>query len=82
MKISCQEVRRELANYMEDDISLELRARIDRRFQECDGCFAIYDGMRRVVRPMNKAGIIELPEGLSVRLFQRIVSNSGARNIQ
>lgn len=82
MKISCREVRRELANYMEDDMSTELRARIDRHFQECDGCFAIYDGMRRIVRLMNKAGIIELPEGFSVRLYQRIVSNSGARNTQ
>ena len=82
MKISCREVRRELANYMENDISTELRARIDRHFRECNGCFAVYDGMRGIVRLMNKAGIIELPEGFSVRLYQRIVSNSGARNIQ
>lgn len=82
MRISCREVRRELANYMEGDIPAELRARIDSHFRECDGCFAIYDGMRRVVRLMNKAGIIELPEGLSVRLYQRIVSNSGARKMQ
>ena len=82
MKISCREVRKELANYMEDDISSELRARIERHFHQCDGCFAIYDGLRKIVRLMNKAEIIELPEGFSARLYQRIVSNSGARNIQ
>lgn len=82
MKISCREVYRELANYMEDDIPTELRARIDHHFQECDACFAIYDGMGRVAKLMNRTGIIELPEGFSVRLYQRIVSNSGARNIQ
>lgn len=82
MKMSCREVHRELANYMEDDMSTELRARIDHHFQECDGCFSIYDGMRRVVRLMNKEVIIELPEGFGVRLYQRIVGNSGARNAQ
>lgn len=82
MKISCREVRRELGNYMEDDISAEVRARVDRHFRECDGCFAVYDGMRRIVRLMNKTGVIELPEGFSLRLYQRIVSNSGARNMQ
>lgn len=82
MKISCREVRKELGNYREDDISAELRARIGGHFRECDGCFAVYDGMRKIVRLMNKTGVIELPEGFSVRLYQRIVSNSGARNIQ
>ena len=82
MNISCREVRGELANYMEDDTSAEPRARIDSHFKECQGCFATYDGMRRIVRSMNKAGVIELPEGFSVRVYQRMVSNSGARNLQ
>lgn len=62
MKTSCREVRRELANYMEDDISAELKARIDRHFQECDGCSSIYDGTRRIVKLMGKAGILIFPK--------------------
>jgi hypothetical protein len=34
MEISCRAVREELANYMEDDISVGLRVRIDRHFLE------------------------------------------------
>lgn len=82
MQISCHEVRRELANYMEDDISSELRVRIGRHFQECYGCFAIYDGLRNVVRLIDETEIIELPKGFSVRLYQRIVTNSVLRNAQ
>src|SRR5436305_8246453 len=37
MEISCREVRQELANYMEDDITEELRLRIERHFMRCDG---------------------------------------------
>ena len=82
MQISCNEVRPELANYMEDDISPELRVRIERHFQECDGCFAIYDGLRNVVRLIDKTEIIEPPKGFSVRLYQRIVADSVPRNAQ
>ena len=41
MQISCRELRKELAHYMEDDISPELRERIEPHFLKCDGCFAI-----------------------------------------
>ena len=76
MQISCREVRKELAHYMEDDISPELRERIERHFVKCDGCFAIYDGLRKVIRLVNSTEIIELPEGFSVRLYRRIVTSS------
>ena len=43
MQISCREVRRELANYMEDDVSQELKVRIEQHFLACEGCFATYN---------------------------------------
>lgn len=72
MEISCREVRQELANYMEDDITQDLRARIERHFLRCDGCSALYDGLRQVIYLVNESDLIELPVGLSERLFQRL----------
>jgi len=72
MEISCREVRQELANYMEDDITEELRLRIEGHFQRCDGCSALYDGLRQVIYLVNESDLIELPVGLSQRLFQRL----------
>ena len=84
MQISCREVRKELARYMEDDISPALRERIERHFLKCDGCFAIYDGLRKVIRLVNSTEMIELPQGFSVRLYRRIVTSSdpGSRRSQ
>ena len=48
MEIRCREVRQELENYMEGDVSAERREQIDRHFLESRGCFGIYDGLRRV----------------------------------
>ena len=72
MEISCREVRQELANYMEDDITVDLRLRIERHFLQCDGCSALYDGLRQIIYLVNESDLIELPVGLSQRLFQRL----------
>jgi hypothetical protein len=72
LEISCREVRQELANYMEDDITVDLRLRIERHFLRCDGCSALYDGLRQIIYLVNESVLIELPVGLSQRLFQRL----------
>jgi Putative zinc-finger len=73
LKIACDEVRQELANYIEDDVPAELRRRIENHFLTCDGCYAIYDGLRKIVRLVGGNDVIELPAGFSRRLYQRIV---------
>jgi predicted anti-sigma-YlaC factor YlaD len=50
MRISCSEVRRELANYVEYDLDPELSSRIERHLRKCDNCDALYDGIRKIVR--------------------------------
>lgn len=72
ISISCQEVKRELANYMEDDVSASLRNRIELHFVECKGCQATYDSLRNIIRLVADGDILELPEGFSRRLFARI----------
>jgi hypothetical protein len=73
VKIACDEVRQELANYMEDDVPAELRRRIQNHFVTCGGCYAIYDGLCQIVRIIGSNDVIELPAGFSRRLYQRIV---------
>ena len=70
--ISCLEVRREMSNYIEDDVSLELRARIDSHVEACNGCRAIFDGVRNVIRLVGARDVIELPREFSRRLYARV----------
>jgi hypothetical protein len=70
--ITCVEVRRELSNYLEDDVPPELRARIDQHVSACPGCKAVYDGLRNVLTLVSTGEIIELPRGFSARLFRRL----------
>ena len=72
--ISCAEVRRELSNYVENDVTPELRARIEQHVPSCSGCKAVYDGMRNVLKLVSTTEIIELPRGFSRRLYRRLMS--------
>jgi len=72
IEIDCHEVRRELVNYMEEDITPELRARIDAHLRGCHRCAAVYNGVRNVVELLGNEQIIDLPKGLSQRLYKRL----------
>ncbi len=72
VEIDCYQVRRELSDYLEGDVSPELRLRIEEHLQTCDHCRAVYDGLRNIVRLLGDEEAIELPEGFSRRLYKRL----------
>jgi predicted anti-sigma-YlaC factor YlaD len=72
VEISCREVRRELSNYIDDDISPELRERVERHIAYCNGCRALFDGINNVLQLVATGEIFQLPAGFSRRLRHRI----------
>ena len=63
--ITCADVRRGLSDYIEDDVTLGLRVRIDQHVSTCAGCKAVYDGVRNLLTLVSTGEIIELPPGFS-----------------
>lgn len=72
IEIDCDQVRRMLSDYLEDDLALELRVRIEEHFRSCGHCKAVYDELRHIVRLLGNEGFIELPKGFSQRLYKRL----------
>jgi anti-sigma factor (TIGR02949 family) len=72
VEISCAEVWREISNYLEGEISAELRDRMQAHFEVCKHCTAVLDGVRNVVRLVGDGRIFEMPEGFSKRLYKKI----------
>jgi anti-sigma factor (TIGR02949 family) len=72
VEISCEEVWREISNYLEGEISEELRARMEEHFKGCKHCTAVMDGTRNVVHLVGDATAFELPAGFSNRLYQKL----------
>jgi predicted anti-sigma-YlaC factor YlaD len=72
IEITCKVVRRELSNYIEEDVTPELRARIERHVANCAGCRAVYDGVHNILRLVGGGEVLDLPAGFSRRLLERI----------
>ena len=72
MEIICLEVIRELSNYIDQEITPDLKAQIEAHLPNCKHCTAVYDGSRNVVRLVADERSFELPTGFSQRLRDRI----------
>lgn len=76
VEIDCREVWKEMVNYMEGDLTADLRDRISRHLQGCRHCKAVYDGSQNVIRLLGGSNLVELPEGFSRRLYDRLRNQS------
>ena len=70
--IDCYQVERELSDYLEGDVTPQLRLWTEEHLQRCDHCRAMYDELGNIVRLLGNEKFIELPEGFSHRLYKRL----------
>ncbi len=75
MVISCQEVWREISNYLEGEVDPNLRAAMEEHFRGCKHCTAVLDGTRNVIQLYGDERMIEVPLGFSHRLHRRLEEN-------
>src|SRR2546425_11981603 len=50
IEIDCDQVRKELSEYLDGYLTSQSRLQIEQHLQTCDHYTAVYDGMRNVVR--------------------------------
>jgi len=75
MVVSCEQVWREISNYLEGDVNPQLRAAMEAHFRECKHCTAVLDGTKNVVHLYTDDRLVELPAGFSER-WQRKLAES------
>jgi anti-sigma factor RsiW len=76
VEIDCYQVLRELSDYLEADLTPQLRSQIEEHLKGCRHCAAVHDGLRNVVWLLGDEQAIELPEGFSERLYARVMSQA------
>lgn len=72
IEISCVEVWREISNYIDADISPDLRERMEAHFTHCAHCSAVLGGMQNVVGLIADGRLFQMPEGFNERLYKKI----------
>jgi hypothetical protein len=72
IEISCVEVWRYISEHLDDEVSAELRERMEAHFKVCRHCSAVLDGMQNLVGLVADGRLFQTPAGFNERLYQRI----------
>ncbi len=79
IEIDCEHVILQISNYLEGDVSDELRARMEEHIRGCKHCAAVLDGTSNTLRLLADGRsldhLFELPPGFSERLRERLAQN-------
>ncbi len=69
---NCEQVWREISNYIDGEIEPGLRAEMAEHFKTCPRCASVLAGTRNVVKLYGDERMLEVPAGFSIRLEKRI----------
>jgi MEDS: MEthanogen/methylotroph, DcmR Sensory domain/Putative zinc-finger len=70
--IPCEQVWREISNYLEGEVQAALRQQMEDHFRGCRRCSAVLDGTRNIVRLVGDGKAFDLPTGFSNRLYSKL----------
>ena len=71
---NCEDVRAALSDYLDGDVSPDLRLELERHLSGCRTCQVLYDTTRKTLRVVTNVGSFEVSETVSEQLVKRIMS--------
>jgi len=75
--VSCEEVLRELSNFIDGDIDAGLRSEIEDHLRQCRRCSVLHDSTRKVLYIVGDERVFEVPSGYSERLHKFLTERMG-----
>jgi Putative zinc-finger len=70
--LNCEQVWREISNYVDGDVDAGLRSAMDEHFRTCQRCASVLVGTRNVVRLYGDERMLDVPAGFGQRLEKRL----------
>ena len=75
-RLNCEQVWREVSNYVDGDVDATLRSAMDEHFKTCKRCASVLAGTRNVVQLYGDERMLEVPAGFSRRLEKRLTQHA------
>lgn len=72
MELSCKHVWAHISEYIDQSVSVDLLADIERHLEHCEICSAVLDSTRNILVLTADDRTFELPVGYSERLHERL----------
>jgi hypothetical protein len=78
---NCEQVWREVSNYVDGDVDARLRASMDEHFRTCKKCASVLAGTNNVMVLYGDERMLEVPAGFGRRLEKRLAKKSAVKGI-
>jgi len=75
--MTCQEVQRELSNYLDRELPVEVCAGMQDHFRTCERCAALLQDMRDIVLALGDERLVDVPPGYGTRLYRKLKDQLG-----
>jgi Putative zinc-finger len=72
MVVNCEQVWREISNYVDGEVDATLRPAMEEHFRTCTRCASVLAGTRNVVQLYGDERMLEVPAGFGRRLEKRL----------
>ena len=72
--ITCEEFFAEFADYLENQVSLEVRQELEVHLSQCRACHVLYDSARKTVRIVSESSSFELPQNIFDPIIDRVMA--------
>jgi hypothetical protein len=76
---NCEQVWREISNYIDGEVNSSLRSLMDEHFRTCKKCASVLAGTRNVIQLYGDERMLEVPVGFGRRLEKRLAKNSAVK---
>ena len=72
IEIDCEEVWRQISDYLDNELDAQLRAIMSAHFKNCAHCSAVLDGTRNVLKLVGDGKAFEIPASSSRRFYSKL----------
>jgi hypothetical protein len=72
--ITCEEFFAEFADYLENQVSPEIRQELELHLSQCRACHVLYDSTRKTVKIVSGSDSFELPQNVFDPIMDRVMA--------
>jgi hypothetical protein len=72
--ITCDEFFAEFADYLENQVSPEVRQELELHLSQCRACYVLYDSSRKTIKIVSESNSFELPQKVFDPIIDRVMS--------
>jgi hypothetical protein len=72
--ITCDEFFAEFADYLENQVSQEVRQELELHLSQCRACHVLYDSTRKTVKIVSESNSFELPQKVFDPIIDRVMA--------